>query len=122
MQQLKQTEPTADIHALTMGMLLALLALGCGGCGPRTAVSDDAEGTPDLAASTDLPVEPTEYEGIVVGINHHAVPSWFLACDTGEIWEMTSDHAPPGWRVEGSCSGVFKRVRGTLDRSVDPPS
>src|SRR5690606_22241300 len=36
-------------------------------------------------------------------------------------WEMTSDHAPPGWRVEGSCVGVFKRVRGQLDRSVDPP-
>src|SRR5690606_12565632 len=53
--------------------------------------------------------------------NYHAEPSWFLACDTGETWEMTSDHAPPGWRVEGSCSGVFQRVRGQLDRSVDPP-
>src|SRR5690606_3322044 len=124
MQQLKQTEPTADILGPIIGVLMALVTLGCGGCGFRTAVSDgdDAQGTPDLPASpSDLPVEPSEYEGIVVGINYHALPSWFLACDTGEIWEMTSDHAPPGWRVEGSCVGVFKRVRGQLDRSVDPP-
>src|SRR5690606_32916571 len=34
---------------------------------------------------------------------------------------MTYDHSRPGSRIEGSCAGVFKRVRGQLDRSVDPP-
>ena len=124
MQQLEQTEPIADICGPIIGTVIALLTLGCGGCGLRTAVSDsdDAQGTPDLPASpTDLPVEPTEYEGIVVGINYHAEPSRFYACDTGELWEMRYDHSDPDSRIEGSCDGVFKRVRGQLDRSVDPP-
>ena len=121
MLQLKPTELAAEARAPIIGMLLTVLTLGCG---PRLPVSDgaDEQATPDLPPPPDdVPPELTEYEGIVVGVDYHAYPSHFYACETGELWEMTYDFADPGWRVEGSCRGVFKRLLGVLDRSVDPP-
>ena len=34
---------------------------------------------------------------------------------------MTYHNSHPGERIEGSCRGAYQRVRGQLDRSVDPP-
>ena len=99
--------------------MLALLTLGCGPRTPASSDGTDDQSMPDLPApSEDL---PTEYVGILYGYNYGALPTRFVDCDTGEFWEMTYDHSDPGWRWQGSCLGVYNRVRGQLDRSVDPP-
>ena len=109
MQQLKQTAPTADIRGPIIGMMIALLTLGCGG-GPRTGVGDDAQGTPDLPASpADLPVERTEYEGIVVGINYHAEPN-----AAGDVKQpgVCVPYCDPTGEVGPACDGTCVQCSG----------
>jgi hypothetical protein len=112
-------EPTADARFVALALMTVLLATACSR--PLAEGSDaDAQDVPDPSTS-DLPPETTEYEGILLSANYGGWPTQFVACDTGEVWEISNRFSDPDWRWKGSCSGVFVRVRGELDRSVDPP-
>jgi hypothetical protein len=79
---------------------------------------DDSQPLADVPA--DLPVEPTEFEGILYARGYPNEPTQFRECETEEVFEM-SYVGQQGELWSGSCDGVYHRVRGMLDRSFDPP-
>jgi hypothetical protein len=118
MQPHKQTVQNGSRARLAALFGASLLALGCS---PPLAPADDGPDdgeVPDVPA--DLPPEPTEYAGILIGSGVGASPSGFLLCDTGERLE-TARSTNPEQAVSGSCIGVYKRMRGHINRDVEPP-
>ncbi|WP_106087962.1 hypothetical protein [Enhygromyxa salina] len=89
------------------------------GCSRPHATEDnaDSQDLPDLP--TDLPIEPPEYAGVLVGLAYEFQATQFQECESGEMFEISY----PGWDsvLKGSCWGVYTRIRGRLDRSFDPP-
>jgi hypothetical protein len=81
--------------------------------------SEDDDSQPLLDVPADLPSEPNEYVGILHGFGF-GDPTRFWECETEEVFEMaylgSESHV---W--EGSCYGVYQRVRGQVDRSFEPP-
>jgi hypothetical protein len=119
MQPHKQTVQNGSRARLATLFGASLLALGCS---PPLAPADDGPDdgeVPDVPA--DLPAEPIEYAGILYGLNYNAEPSRFILCDTGEFIEWSFPTSRIEEVHEGSCYGVYHRVRGQLDRDFEPP-
>jgi hypothetical protein len=115
MQPHKPTEQIAE-HSRSVHRVGALvgvcLLLACSR--PESPQDEDSQDSPDPSN------EPTEYEGILHGLNYGAAPTQFWECESGEVFEMTYV-GQLGELWKGSCYGAYNRVHGELDRSFDPP-
>jgi hypothetical protein len=122
MQPHRPTEQIAErVRMALVGMRLmcvGLLVLGCSRPPPSDSDEDDSQALPDIPVDLDLPSEPMEYEGILHG-DFNGGPTHFWECESGEWFEMAYYVWDNVWK--GSCYGVYQRVRGQLDRSLDPP-
>jgi hypothetical protein len=119
MQPHKQTVQNGNRARLAALFGASLLALGCS---PPLAPADDDPDDGEVAdVPADLPAESIEYAGILYGLNHNAEPSRFILCGTGEFIEWSFPTSRVEEVHEGSCYGVYHRVRGQLDRHFEPP-
>jgi hypothetical protein len=121
MQPHRPTEQNAKRGPITLVcpclMCVGLLGFGCSRPNSRDSGDGNSQAVSDVPA--DLPIESTEYEGILYGTNYGAVPTRFWECKSGEVFNMAYQDWEHVW--EGSCYGVYQRVRGQLDRHYDPP-
>lgn len=113
MQLRKSTEQIADRIATFGGLAFVCLVLS--GC----SVRDTNEGDSPVPEVPDLPKESVVYEGILDGILFNYTDVTFQECNSGEVfnlyWHMWE------YLYQGSCIGVYTRIRGQLDRSLEPP-
>jgi hypothetical protein len=106
-------------------LVLGLLLVACNGrpIGSDGETADGTDSTETSGTPDDMGNPPqTEWAGILyASTNFGVVPSRFVECDTGLEFEVGHAAYPdlPGY--SGSCDGVFRRYRGTLDDSVNPP-
>jgi hypothetical protein len=120
MQPHKPTEQIAKRGRIALRypclMGLGLLVLACSRPTSRDSGEGGSQNVPDVPG--DLPIEPVEYEGILYGTDD-AWPTQFRECQSGEVFNMTYQDWDHVW--EGTCFGVYQRVRGQLNRGYDPP-
>jgi hypothetical protein len=89
--------------------------------------SDESDESTNSTETTGTPQDmgdppQTEWSGILyASLNFGVLPSRFVECDTGLEFEIGNAEYPELPSFSGSCDGVFRRYRGTLDDSVDLP-
>lgn len=117
-EQLEQMVRNANI----LSLLLSAGTLVLAGCADSTAVGGGEDDSPsDLPQpEPDLPDQATQWEGVLNAVVFDSLPSQFTLCDSGEVVQIAFA-ADPSQPWSGSCTGVYHRFEGMLNRELDPP-